>query len=252
MAKGYSKQVTDRQKSSRSLAETISTNQEAIASGLEAVLERVAVGKKVPDTRGLLALLAQLVTTNSEETAAADRAHELEMADDVAPRNARDSSAAKVRETLIDLRGALLTTYGDATVAAFGLAAAVPTDGQAVVSFGQKVSEALATVKLGKPKRDGVSMDLKVFAKELKTHLPALEGALSDVTREVREGQATLGIKTKAIETNDRDFQRVGALVEQLAKFANLPEVAKKARPSARKPGQAEADDEPTDGVRTA
>lgn len=246
MAKGYSKQVTDRQKSTRALVHTIETNAENIGAGIEATLSRVGQngGAKAPSLAGFLRTAAKLLTTSGAALEHADKAHEHEMADDVAPRNARDEAAAKARETLVDLRAAVQPTYGDAGLSAVGLSAAVPQDPQVLLSVGKKVHALLGTVDLGEPRRKGVAVDVKVFMKELAASLKSLELALDDVARELREGQATLAAKTKALQTNDDDFQRVAAVVEALCRFAGLDEVAARARPSARKPGQTEV--EPT------
>ena len=191
MAKGYSKQVSDRTKASRALAQTIETNATAIVQGVKAALD--AKGAKAPDVGPLLAALGSLVTVRSDALSAADQAHELEMADDQAPREARDAATEKGRETLIDLRAALAGTYGNASLSKVGLSGPAPQDPQALLAYGRKVQESLAQVKLGAPKRKGVQVDLKVFGKELDTQLGALESALKDVARETREGQATQG-----------------------------------------------------------
>ena len=108
-------------------------------------------------------------------------------------------------------------------------------------------------MKLGAPRRKGVTVDLAVFAKDLALHLDPLATALEDVTREAREGQATLAAKSNAMDANDRDFQRIGALTEALARFVGLADIAAKARPSARRPGGPASEEEtaPPDGTPT-
>jgi hypothetical protein len=241
MAKGYSKQVSDRAKASRALAQTIETNAAAIAEGVKAALG--TKGAKAPDVGPLLAALASLVTVRSDALAAADQAHELEMADDQAPREARDAATEKGRETLVDLRAALAGAYGNASLPKVGLTGPAPQDPQALLAYGRKVNESLAQVKLGAPKRKGVQVDLKVFGKELDTQLAALESALKAVARETREGQATQAAKAKALDENDKAFLRAGTVVEALARLAGLDEVADRARPSARSPGLRENDE---------
>ena len=244
MAKGYSKQVTDRQKLTRALVHTIDTNADAIGAGLESVLAPVGAGEKdSPAAKGpylaaFVRLLGKHLAASGTALEHADKAHELEMADDVAPRNTRDEFATKARETLIELRALLEPTYGESSLVALGIADAVPQDPQAILSVGKRVQAALATASLGEPRRKGVTLDLKVFAKELTSTLKPLEQALNDVAREAREGQVTLAAKTQARQIHEDDFQRVATLVEGLARFAGLQDVAARVRPSARKPSQ--------------
>jgi hypothetical protein len=241
MAKGYSKQVSDRAKASRALAQTIETNTVAIVEGVKSALG--TKGTKAPDVGALLASLGALVTVRADALSAADQAHELEMADDQAPREARDAATAKSRETLVDLRAAIVGTHGTSALPALGLTGPAPQDSQPLLAYGRKVEEAIASAKLGTPKRKGVQVDLKVFGKELGTHLTALEASLKDVARETREGQVTQAAKTKAQEENDKAFLRAATVVEALARLAGLDEVADRARPSARSPGIAEQDE---------
>jgi hypothetical protein len=144
---------------------------------------------------------------------------------------------------LIDLRAAIVGTHGNSALSALGLTGPAPQDSQPLLAYGRKVEEAIASAKLGTPKRKGVQVDLKVFGKELGTHLTALEASLKAVARETREGQVTQAAKTKAQEENDKAFMRAGTVVEALARLAGLDEVADRARPSARSPGIAEQDE---------
>lgn len=236
--KGYSKQVSDRAKASRGLAQTLETNASALAEAIEKALARGASKpKKLGDLTGLFVAMGALVTAVSEELEAADQAHEREMADDAAPRDEREAAIAAVREVLVDLRSALVAAYPASALKAVGLSGAAPYDGQALLSYGKKVLEGLEGAKLGAPKREGLHVDTKVFAKDLRKQLRALDPALAAVAREQREGEATLATKTKALAENDRTFQRTAAAVEALARFGGRDDIADKVRPSARRPG---------------
>lgn len=247
MAKGYSKQVSDRAKASRALVQSIETHSPVLVEALEGALSRgAAKPKKLGDLGALFSAMGALVGSASEALEAADQAHELEMADDIAPRDARDAAAALVREVLVDLRSALGAAYAPAALRATGLSGSAPQDPQVLLTYGKTVLEGLAQADLGAPKRTGLRVDVKAFSKDLGAHLDELEASLAVVAREVREGEATLSAKTKALADNDRVFQRVGSAVEALARLAGREDLANKVRPSARRPGlPEEAADEP-------
>lgn len=241
MAKGYSKQVSDRAKASRALVQSLETNSTAIVEALESTLSRgAAKPKKLGDLGALFAAMGELVGAASEALEAADQAHELEMADDVAPRDARDVAAGLVREVMVDLRSALVAAYAPAALRATGLAGSAPQDPQVLLTYGKTVLEGLAQADLGAPKRAGLRVDVKAFSKDLGANLAELEASLSTVAREVREGEATLSAKTKALTENDRVYQRAASAIEALARLGGREDIADKVRPSTRRPGLAE------------
>lgn len=248
MAGGYSKKVTDRQKSSLSVVSTFETHADRIGEELASALgPHCAKGEKVPDGALLVRLLAKVLASRSERLVKADQEHEAELADDAEPRNARDTAASSVRETLVDLRAAVESSHGPGGLTKLGLSSAIPSDPRVLATLGANVQTSLEKVALGKPRRPGLELQPKVFAKELASRLPVLEAALTAVEREVREAQVTLAAKNEALEQSDKTFLRSAALVEALARFVGLIDVADRIRPSSRKPGRTEPDAAPPD-----
>jgi hypothetical protein len=247
-----SKQVTDRQKSTRAVAAAADKHADEIGSHLGAMLSpHLQKGETMPDVALLARLVGRLVAVRCDALVAADRAHEAELSDDSAPREARDEAADHVRQVLVDLRSAVDTLYGAAGLTKLRLAAPVPTDPQVLATAGGNVLEALedATVKLAKPSRAGLKLDRQAFADDLSAEIPKLQAALKVVAREAREAEATLLAKTRAMADNDRDFSRGADLLSALAEAGGLDDLGKRVRPSGRRPGQtASSDPAPGDG----
>ncbi|MEM9463383.1 MAG: hypothetical protein AAGF11_55085 [Myxococcota bacterium] len=73
---------------------------------------------------------------------------------------------------------------------------------------------------------------------QLSQHTVALSSALADVAREVREAEATLVAKNRALDEYDRTFGDVATLVSALLRIGGEVELAARVKPSTRRPGQ--------------
>src|SRR5262249_45329557 len=148
--------------------------------------------EKMPDVALVSRLVGRWIEATNHALVVADDAHTKELADDAAPREARDTSVEKVREVLLDLRAAADTAYGAAGLRKLALAEAVATDPAAVAAQARQARDALADdeVKLPKPRRAGIKLDRAAFAAELDAELPPLKKALDAVAREAREAEA--------------------------------------------------------------
>ena len=248
-----SKQVLDREKSTRAVVAAADTHAPDIAAALTRELSaHLHKGETLPDLTLIAHLIGRKVKADFEVLVRADRAHEAELSDDAAPREARDTAAEKVRSALVDLRDSVTTAYGAAGLKKLGLSDAVSSDPTAVASRARSVKEALEddTIKLPKSRRPSLKVDLKGFAAELSAELPALVKALDHVAREEREAKVTQAAKNDAMAGHDRGFSRGAGLLAGLASYGGLEEVAATIRPSTRKAGRtvAEVEEEPPAG----
>jgi len=249
-----SKAVTDRQKSARSVTAAAHTHANEVGSRVTAILSpHLRPDEEMPDVSLLLRLVGRLIATENEALVRADAAHERELADDAAPRRARDEAVEKVRRILVDLRAAVETTCGMSGLPRIHLAEAVPTDPSVLATIGRTVLDALKdeSVRFPAARRRGLSLDRSAFAEELELELPPLEKALAAVAREAREAEATLRQKRAAMEANDRAFSRGAAVLSATFALAELDELAKRVKPSARHPGETN-DSEFGEGVADA
>jgi hypothetical protein len=249
-----SKLVTDRQNSARAVADAANTHAGEAAARVGKVLEAyLQSGEKMPDMSLVIRLLGRMIAAKNGALVAADAAHERELADDDAPRRARDTATERVRRVLVDLRAALETACGTSSLPRLQLAESVPSDPSVLATYGRTALDALRdeSIKLPAQRTRGLKIDRKAFVEELAAELPLLEKALAAVAREVREAEETLRAKRDAMEDNDRTFSRGAAWLSATFALAALDEYASLVRPSGRRPGET-VDSERDDGTHGA
>lgn len=253
-----SKEVTDRQKSARAVSAAAEAHAAQAAERLAADLKPfLAKGEHMPDAALLLRLLGRGIVAGGDTLAAADLAHEKELTDDAGPRRRRDASRAALYQTAYETRDVVSTQYGAEGLAALSMTAPAPADPTALAHWVTAAVERLndPAVKLPAPKRKAVKVDRKALADDLAADLPALTTALSDVDRERREAEATLGDKGKAMEGYDGAFRRGAGALTAVFRAAGMDDIAAKVRPSGRRPGttaeaEPEAPAEPEEKVK--
>lgn len=248
IARMPSKQVTDRQKSARAVAATAETHAQQAASQIQQLLAPyLQSGENFPDLSVFLRLVGRHVASENELLVNADIAHERELSDDAAPRQARDDTAEKVREILLDLRSSVEATYGPPGLHTVGLADAVPVDPSVIAATGRAALVALKDTAnaFPIPRHTRLALDRKAFVDDLEAALPPLEVALAAVAKEAREAEVTLSEKRRAMDSNDRAFRRGASTLSVLFALGGLEDAASKVRPSGRKPGQTLDAEEP-------
>lgn len=124
---------------------------------------------------------------------AADLANAAGLADDEAPRAARDQAIADVRARLISIRGTLTAVFGSGILTTCGLGGETPDDADLLAHRAASVASLLAERPIEeKPKQPGVTVDAAALAQSLQQPMKNLTAALGDVRREEREAQLTL------------------------------------------------------------
>ncbi len=237
-----SKMVLARSRSAAKVAQAADTHGDAVASILNPLFAATGVPADVaPAIKGLGALVRKA----AEEMVRADVAHEEELADDAAPRTARDEAVQRLYAPLTEVRAAASVAYGDATVALLGFSGPTPKEPTAILALGRAVLAALPKLRDAKPRSRGLSIDPEVYLAELPGTIAALAAALEDVTREAREAETTLTAKHRAIATYDERFSAAAAALTALFQLAGEHELAARVRPSVSRPGQTEVDEEP-------
>jgi len=242
-----SKQVTDREKSARAVAAAAETHASQIAAGFDRALSvHVRPGETLPDTGLLARLIGRKIAADNAALVAADRAHEQELSDDDGPREDRDAAAAKVRSVLVDLRGAVESSYGSRGLTLLGLGDAIAVDPSVLATAGVSAQKALndAKIELPKPKRAGMMVNRAAFALDLTAELPALQKALAKVATEDREKEGTQRVKNEAMAKNDASFTQGADYLAASCQVAGMSDIAAKVRPSGRRPGRVESEDD--------
>lgn len=241
-----SKEVTDRAKSAGAVTASIEAHAPAASASIVGMFKRVLHrGETMPDVAFTLTLFGRLLKVDNDALVTADDTHEDEKADDAAPRNTRDASAATVREACVHARDGVSTVYGEAALRALGMAAAPPAvnDGVALVRWATTAATKLedAAITLPRAAKRGVSVDRAALAEGIREKLPTLAEAITDVERERRELEATQAAKNAAMERNDKSFALVANVASAVFEAAGMPDQAAKVRPSVRRPGRVES-----------
>ena len=241
-----SKLVAARSKSSTLVIAAADTHKDTIQVGAEALLNPyVKKGETMPDFAFVATLFGRALESLAKGMTDADDAHETELSDDVGPRDARDAAVEALNAKVVEGAEILQGLYGSAAVKAVSLDGVTPRDGTLLVQYATTASGLLRTVKLGKSRVKGASFDAEAFADELSALAKQVTRALADVAREVREAEATLVKKTTAIAAFDGAFSSTAGLLSALLIVGGQKELASRVRPSARRPGQVEPEEEP-------
>ncbi len=239
------KQVTDRESSAESVAAAADTHIDMIRQAFEEQFGKHLRGKeKMPDLGLALLLVGRALRATSEALVEASRTHDAELADDAAPREARDSAAAELVSLTVGIRSTVDTVYGQTGLKALGLDGRTPTDSKAVLEHSRNLIQRLEDPKLLWPKalQSGVKLDPTVWVGELSGPVKRLTEARRDVAREEREAQAT-GV-AKAMSAHDTMFSGGASFISTALSLVGEHDLADKTRPSTRRSGTTAASEE--------
>jgi hypothetical protein len=207
---------------------------EEIAMGLQALFNQGRSARFEVDA--LLHRLALELERAGAELLAADLAHATELADDHAPRQARDEATAAVREKLLGLRDLVSGAFGEPAAAAYHLREALPELPAQLLQRGRNVQDLLEKQPFTTPPRHR-SLKLKAadLAEELKDELDPLDAALKDVKREEREAQATQEHRNRATEEWQRVYLGVTHMAYGAYILAGRRDLAERIEPTSRR-----------------
>ena len=240
-----SKAVTHRRKGALAVQAVADHQTQPLAAALGERLE----GGEGLNLTGLIHALLQVLAVSTERLVSADEAHEAELADDPATRDARTAAFEEAQSTLVALREALSGLY-DSRTAKQVFRGDTPRDPTAIVAYAQEVANNLRAAPLPPPRIRIAQLDAAAQAAALEAKKAALQAALEAVAREEREAQTTLSAKNTALADYDRVFNGVAKMLEGAFILAEMDDFAARVRPSTRRPGRtevAEEEEEPTE-----
>lgn len=241
-----SKAVTDRQKNARTILAAAATYGSDLTDGLTKLLApQLERGEKLPDLALFVKLLERTLGSVTTELVAADAAHEAELRDDLAPRQARDEAADQLRSELIELRETVQGLYGRPGLQALALLGETPRDSVELGRFAEDVLKALPKAALPPSRVKGAKLDLKEVSGALLPHVEALQSHLNTVAQEEKEAQVTLTRRNAAQQSFDQRFSAVATLLSALLAAAGQTELASRVRPSPRRGGVSEPEPTP-------
>jgi hypothetical protein len=233
-----SKQITDREKSAIALLAITEGQLEALVASCEKeVGPHLEHGESLPDFRLSFQLAARSLRRALEAMKAADQANIDEQSDDTLVIESRDLKTQQLSEKLIKLRQASLIAYGASSLPALGFSTQTPQDPTALVRLSQGVVAAFRRGNVSTVE-EGISFDPKSRLEAIEKDIEQLDSLLMKVAKAKREAQRTQDNKNKSVEAYDTVFSRVANFFVGAFRLAGLDALAKKVRPSTRRPGQ--------------
>ena len=187
----------------------------------------------------LMKMLAVVLRGARDQLIASDRALRDQTARTSGFRRLRDAAFKALGGHWQGLRDTVRGTYGAAAVEDLGFSLRMPQ--QPGILFEQ--SEHLAA-RLGAPdvalpasRYENLDLDLTALSDGMRPLVVRLGEALEEVGREERQSEAMKLAKDSALKAYDRKFLWVARTAESLFYLADMPEVAKRVRPSLRRRG---------------
>lgn len=176
----------------------------------------------------------------------ADRVHAEEQVDEVPLRSKRDALTTTARTCMLDLRGVVYPLFGATAEQELGFKGNTPVEPATVRTTGKLVVTQLEKWNPPEPRHRGLTFDKRYWLEVLGTPVTELDSVLTHLDREARELEATQVVKNRALESYRDCFSKTANLVSTMLELAGEDELARKVRPSARKPGQTlDAEDTP-------
>jgi hypothetical protein len=180
--------------------------------------------------------LGRVLEHSSRDLATADLAHAAELADDEAPRAARDQAIADVRARIISIRGTLSSVFGNSILSAYGLEGETPDDPELLAHRAASIAKLLAERPIvEQSKQAGVTVNAAALAHSLQEPMKSLTLALGDVRREEREAQLTLKARNGATADWNADYQGVADTATGIFELVRRSDLAELVRPTARR-----------------
>ncbi|UJR79029.1 hypothetical protein [Sandaracinus amylolyticus] len=243
-----SKQVIDRERSSRTVVATLERYAPEAGQGVRAASSELLGRREVmPDIELVIRIAARALERSTSELIDADRAHDREINGDSHAREERDRAHRAVYELVISVRGLVQASFGDVALKTLGLWDPSPPDPQGTLTYARNLADVLGdtAVALPAPRIEHVRFDREGLAMDLVTKVDVLRTAMALVAREESAAKGTQARKDAAMAAYDRTFRIAANLGVALFQLGGLDELADRIKPSPRRPGMLDQPGEP-------
>lgn len=230
-----SKAVADRIAISRTIVESLKQHAPEISTSLERVLFPAGTPQPLRLVDIVLALRTAL-SGATETMSRADAAHQIELADDIAPRALLEQRCEMLKAFLVSLRATLVSTYGSTVAAAYAIPPQIPDDPELLLRIAVAVERLLRERSLVEaPKIKSLAIAPLAVAEDLAVAIAELRRAWSDVTREQREAIASETARERALIEWFQTYLATAEAACGLYILAGHPELAEGLRPTSRR-----------------
>jgi hypothetical protein len=197
-----SAQVQDRQRLVRAVVPLLKARAARTGVSLAQLLSPdILPGKAPPSAAELILYIAAKAEAVQGKLEEADAAHSRELANDHAPRRARDKSAAALYREVIVLRGEVEAYFGDEGIEALSMRGETPREPALLERHARDLAGRLADggLSLGEPKSSRVTFDRFLAAGALLSHCDDLKQRLAEVDAEVAKSKLTQEARAAAL-----------------------------------------------------
>lgn len=246
-----SKQVIDRERSSRAVVATLEQYADEAGQGAGAALdELLARGERKVDVAVIVRLVGRMLTGTTASLVEADREHERELAGDSQAREQRDVAHRELYQLVVVVRNAVLANFGEVGAKTLGIGEPCPSDAQGTLSYAAGLVASLKErdATMPKPRTPNVRFERAALAIELSGKVDALSTSMAAVAREDSAAKGTQARKDAAMAAFDRAFRIATSVGTSLFLLAGMDEIADRIKPSTRRAGQLEHPSSPPDG----
>lgn len=228
------KESADKIKAGRTVGSTLESAMERIADGLAA---RFDTPKSA--TTAVVTSLVVGMKSATGQLAAAEEAHNAELADDTPVRAEREAKIREVARWIPKIRSDAHTHHGESGVAELGIDGDTPEDGQLLAQYATTVRGKLERWR-ARPSDLGPDEKFEAarWAVRLGRSLDGLTAALEKGAKETGEAKVTLTARLAATEAFDRTFSAVANVATALLRSVGEQQLADRVRPSAVRPGR--------------
>ncbi|AKF08381.1 hypothetical protein [Sandaracinus amylolyticus] len=235
-----SKQVIDRERSSRTVVATLERYAPEAGRGAHDAIRAVLELREVmPDVELMIRVAARTLERRTAELRDADRAHEHEINGDPRVRDERDRVHRGLYQRVISVRGIVQANFGDVGLKTLGLWDPSPPDPQGTLTYARNLAAALAapSTVMPEPLIAEVGFERDALAADLRARVDVLQAAVDHVAREESAAKGTQSRKDAAMAAYDRTFRIATSLGMALFQLGGLEQVAERIKPSPRRPG---------------
>lgn len=187
----------------------------------------------------LLGPLVAILEAAREFMIQADRQNRDQVVSAATSRRLLNSTFKEVSPLVSGLRDAFRAAYGSDTTVDIGFASRQPERADEMFEQAQHLLDRLAKDGSGLPESrfSNVFLDPANLAAEVEPQIMRLGEAVDNANREARQAESTKLAKDDAVAAFDRTFLWAARCVESMFKLVELDEIAKRVRPSTRRPG---------------